>query len=102
MALLPPTVTLDFPASDLPAVLTRLTTYLLQQSYDFLQTSHAAGHVDFDVFSQQQPLVRLTLRAVEAGGSAPGRPTPVLPPTLAADAVALIHHLLRQILVRAG
>lgn len=96
MALPPQTVTLYFPLSALPAVITRLTTYLLQKPYDFLQTSYADSHVDFDIFAQQHPLVHLTLRSAEEESPAPGMLAPVLPPTLAADAVALIHHLLRD------
>ena len=96
MALPPQTVTLYFPPLHLPAVITRLTTYLLQKSYDFLQTSHATSHVDFDIFAQQHPLVHLTLRSVEEGSPAPGTLAPVLPPALAADAIELIHHLLRD------
>jgi hypothetical protein len=95
MALAPQSVTLYFPLSHLPALITRLTTYLLQKSYNFLQTSHAAGHVDFEIFAQQQPLVHLTLRAVEEESATARTLAPTLPPTLAADALELIHHLLR-------
>jgi hypothetical protein len=94
MALAPQSVTLYFPLSHLPALITRLTTCLLQKSYDFLQTSHATGHVDFDIFAQQQPLVHLTLRSAEENPTA-GTLAPTLPPTLAADALELMHYLLR-------
>ncbi|HEY7495837.1 MAG TPA: hypothetical protein VIH59_32630 [Candidatus Tectomicrobia bacterium] len=87
-------VTLTFSLSHLPALSTRLTTYLLQKSYDFLQTSHAAGHTDFEIFAQQQPLVHLTLQAVEEGSPTAGILAPTLPPTLAAEALELVHHLL--------
>jgi hypothetical protein len=94
MALASQSITLYVPLLHLPALITRLTTYLLQKSYDFLQTSHAAGQVDFEIFAQQQPLVHLTLQAVEAAGPTGGILPPTLPPTLAADALALMHHLL--------
>ena len=89
------TVTLYVTASHWPAIITRLTTYLLQKSYTFLQTSHNASQVDFDIFVQQQPLVRLTLQSVEEGSPASGTLAPTLPETLAADAVELIQHLLQ-------
>ena len=95
MELLLQTVTLCFAVSHLPAAITRLTTYLLQKSYDFLQTSHNASQVDFDIFVQQQPLVHLTLQSVEEGGPASGTLAPTLPEALAADAVELIQHLLQ-------
>jgi hypothetical protein len=94
MALASQSVTLYFPLSHLPALITRLTTYLLQKSYNFLQTSHAAGHADFAIFAQQQPLVHLTLQSVEEESPMAGILAPTLPPTLGADALALIHHLL--------
>jgi hypothetical protein len=90
MALASQSVTLYVPLSHLPVLITRLTTYLLQKSYDFLQTSHAADHVDFEIFAQQQPLVHLILQAVEAADPTAGS----LPPTLPADALELMHHLL--------
>lgn len=96
MALPAPAVTLYVPSSDLPTVLTRLTTYLLHNSYDFLQTSYATSHVEFEIFAQQHPLVHLTLRCVEAGSATSETLAPVLPSTLAADAVALIQHLLQK------
>jgi hypothetical protein len=95
MTLAPQHVTLYFPLSHLPALITRLTTYLLQKSYGFLQTSHAAGHVDFDIFAQQQPLVHLTLQSTEEASPTAEILAPTLPPTLATDALELIHYLLR-------
>jgi hypothetical protein len=87
------TVTLHVPAPQLPTLLTRLTTYLLHNHYAFLHTCHDATHADFDIFQQHHPLVRLTLRSTDAHGS-----TPMLasapPPTLAAEAVGIIRHLL--------
>lgn len=54
----------------LPALMTRLTTYLLHHQYDFMQTCHDANHADFDVLaSPEHPAVRLSLQA--ASGPTP-------------------------------
>jgi hypothetical protein len=95
MALASQSVTLYVPLSHLPALITRLTTYLLQKSYDFLQTSHAASHVDFEIFAQRQPLVHLTLQPVEEESATAGILVPTLPPTLVAEALELIYYLRR-------
>jgi hypothetical protein len=89
------TVTLHLPAPQLPIIITRLTTHLLQHQYQFLQTCYDATHSDFDIFKEQQPLVRLTLRLIATPG-APGEPVALatLPPR-AADAVSIIQHLLQ-------
>jgi hypothetical protein len=87
------TVTLRVPAPQLPMLFTRLTTYLLHNHYAFLQACHGATQTDFDVFQQQLPLVRLTLQSTDVHASAPIL-TSELPPTLAAEAIAIIQHLL--------
>jgi hypothetical protein len=59
-----PPILLYFPSARLPAIITRLTTYLLHHQYDFLQTCHDASHMDFDILMQRDhPPVRLILRA---------------------------------------
>jgi hypothetical protein len=87
------TVTVHVPAPQLPTLCTRLTTYLLHKHYAFLQTCHGAAHTDFDVFQQQHALVRVTLQAIDVQASLPMLASE-LPSTLAAEAVAIIHHLL--------
>ena len=92
----PHTVILHFPTAQLPAMITRLTTYLLHYQYSFLQTCHEAGHVEFDVFTQQtQPLVRLTLRGVDEVGSGAEALVAPVPHTLAVDALHLVQHLVQ-------
>jgi hypothetical protein len=95
MALPLQTVTLLFPVSHMPTIVTRLTTHLLQHHYAFLQTCHDTTHSDFDIFQNQQLLVRLTLRSA-ATLEAPSEATVFASsPTLAADAVGIIQHLLQ-------
>jgi hypothetical protein len=96
------TVTLHVPAQQLPVLLTRLTTYLLHNQYTFLQTCHHTTHTDFDIFQQQRPLVRLTLRSADVSQPIPDMWVSELPPTLAAEAVAIIHHLRQATSPRAG
>ena len=61
-----------FPMSQVPTIVTRLTTHLLQHHYAFLQTCHDTTHSDFDIFQNQQPLVRLTLRSTETPEASSG------------------------------
>jgi hypothetical protein len=90
------TVTLHFPLAHLPALLTRLTTYLLQQHHSFVQTSYATGHTDFDIFTQQQqPLMRLSFQATEDPDAWSGKRVPTTSTPLTADAVELLQHLLQ-------
>jgi hypothetical protein len=89
------TVTLLFPASQVPTIVTRLTTHLLQHHYAFVQTCHGTSHSDFDIFQDQQPLVRLTLRAVATPEAPSGAAVLASSPPLAADAVGIIQHLLQ-------
>jgi hypothetical protein len=88
------TVTLHFPASQVPTMVTRLTTHLLQHRYDFLQTFHHPTHFDFDIFKEQQPLVRLTLRCAEAPEALAGPAVLASSAPLTADAMAIVQHLL--------
>lgn len=89
------TVTLYFSSSQLPTIATRLTTHLLQHQYDFLQTFYGPTHTDFDIFTPQQPLVRLSLQST-ATPEATSTPAVLAAfPCLAADAVGIIHHLLQ-------
>jgi hypothetical protein len=89
------TVTLLFPVAQVPIIVTRLTTHLLQHRYDFLQTCHDTTHADFDIFQNQRPLVRLTLRAAETPEALSGAAVLASSPALAADAVGIIQHLLQ-------
>jgi hypothetical protein len=89
------TVTLLFPVSHMPAIVTRLTTHLLQHHYAFLQTCHDTAHSDFDIFQNQQPLVRLTLRSAATLKAPSGATVLASSSTLAADAVGIIQHLLQ-------
>ena len=89
------TVTLHFPASQVPTMVTRLTTHLLQHRYDFLQTFHDPTHFDFNIFKEQQPFVRLTLQGAETPETPAGPAILASSPPLTADAVAIIQHLLR-------
>jgi hypothetical protein len=95
MALPLQTVTLFFPMSQVPTIVTRLTTHLLQHHYAFLQTCHDTTHSDFDIFQNQQPLVRLTLRSTETPEASSGAAVLASSPPLAADAVGIIQHLLQ-------
>jgi hypothetical protein len=91
-----PSVDLHVPTDRLPAMITRLTTYLLHYQYSFLQTCHEAGHVEFAVFTQPaQPLIRLTLRGVDGAGSGAEACVAAVPRTLAEDAVHLVQHLVQ-------
>lgn len=87
-----PTVTLRSPPAHLPVVLERLTAFLLQANYAFLQTWHSAEHTDVEVFDQhQQLLVRCTLRVAEA-------PAPVsVLPEAAAPGMPLLSPPLRSL-----
>jgi hypothetical protein len=67
----------------------------LQHHYDFLQTCHDITHSDFDIFQNQQLLVRLTLRAAETPEAPSGAAVLASSPPLAADAVGIIQHLLQ-------
>jgi hypothetical protein len=90
------TVILHFPLSRIPVIITRLTTYLLQKHYSFLQTYYDAGHVDFDIFNQQnQPLVRLTLQAGDGPDSSASLPDSTTFRLLPADTAHLLQHLLQ-------
>jgi hypothetical protein len=89
------TVTLLFPVSQVPTIVTRLTTHLLQHHYAFLQTCHDTSHYDFDIFQDQQPLIRLTLRSAETPEAPSGVAVLAVSPPLAADAVGIIQHLLQ-------
>ena len=95
MALPLQTVTLRFPSSQVPTMVTRLTTHLLQHHYDFLQTCYDTTYSDFDIFQGQQLLVRLTLRSFHPS-EAPSEPMALaLSPALTADALGIIQHLLQ-------
>ena len=90
------TVTLRFPSSRLPAMITRLTTYLLDKQYGFLQTCGAVAHTDFDIFNPQDlPIVRLTFEAADDAEASPETPASPVSRDLTPAAVDLLHHLLQ-------
>ena len=91
-----PTVTIHSRALQMPVVLARLTTYLLDARYAFLQTYHSAGHVDIDVFDQhQQRLVHCTIREMETDTLVPAPSVWPAQETMAPDLVPLIYALVR-------
>lgn len=93
-----PTVTLYFSTLEMPAIITRLTTYLLQHHYTFMQICYDTQHVGFEIFTQQgQLVVRLTLQAADDPGALSRRSPDELPAFLSADAVRLLQHLLRTV-----
>lgn len=66
-----PTVIIASATGQMPAVLARLTTFLLQARYAFLQTFPSPGHADLDVFDQQQLLIHCSIHETEAGTPVP-------------------------------
>jgi hypothetical protein len=89
------TFTLHMPLPRLPVIITRLTAYLVQEQYEFLQTFYDTTHTAFDIFKQQQPIVCLTLRSVEDNDPASTPAALVSTHALTADAVALVQYLLQ-------
>ena len=90
-----PTVTLSFSSSDMSTALTKLTIYLLQENYAFLQIFHHNTHTDFDIFHpRHQPAVRLTLRVIESGTTAAVAPAPAFDHLDRPDTASLIQRLL--------
>ena len=78
-----PTAILHIPVSQLPVVLARLTVFLLQAGYAFLQTFHSAGHTDVEIFDQHQHLlVRCTLRVADTTSPVSTLPESPAPGTL--------------------
>ena len=90
------TVTLHCSPVRLPVMITRLTTYLLEQQYGFLQTCYAPGHSDFDVFdAEHQPMVHLTVKATnDMQALSEARALPIFS-HLAPDVAQLLQHLWR-------
>lgn len=91
-----PTVTLHIPPDRLPAMVTRLTTYLLERQYGFLQTYHMPEHAEFEVFdARDQPVVNLTLQGVSE--TVAQSTVQTLPDShhLAPEADCLVQHLLQ-------
>ena len=89
-------VTLYFPPVRLPAMITRLTTYLLEHQYGFLQTYETLEQTAFEVVdAQERSIVRLTLTSNSAAAAQSA--TQVLSEVrhLAPDAVSLLQHLLQ-------
>ncbi|MGQ4810643.1 hypothetical protein NKDENANG_04141 [Candidatus Entotheonellaceae bacterium PAL068K] len=96
MATSQPTVTLHFPLAHMPAIITRLTTYLLEHRQSFLQTRHDATRTDFDIFGpQDQPLIRLTLQAADRPGPDLETLACLMPRPLTTEAMRLLRHLVQ-------
>jgi len=92
-----PTIILEVPAFAMPDTIERLTAFLLQHQYGFLQTFNPddALHPVFEIFpAQAQPGVRLTLRAIESGASTPLIHTPANAATASPETAALLQRLL--------
>jgi hypothetical protein len=61
-----PTVSVHIAPSQMWEVLSRLTTYLLQEEYAFLQTFHNGQYMEFEIFQHAgSAAVRLTLHTTE-------------------------------------
>jgi hypothetical protein len=46
-------------------MITRLTTYLLERQYGFLQTYYTPEHTEFEVFdAEDQPVIHLMVKSV--------------------------------------
>ena len=89
-------VTLHFPLSRMPAMITRLTTYLLEKNLTFLQTCYHAGRVDFDVVTQQnRPIIRVTMQATDESGVSSATLAPTSFRSLTAEAIELLDHVLQ-------
>lgn len=89
-------VTLYCSPARLPEMITRLTTYLLEKQYGFMQTCYTPAHSDFDVFdAAQQPIVHLTVKATnDTQALSEVQALPTSSP-LAPDAAQLLQHLLQ-------
>lgn len=77
-------------------MITRLTTYLLEHQYGFLQTYYTPEHTEFEVFdAQDQPVVQLTVKG--SSETVAQWATQALPVAshLAPDAAHLLRHLLQ-------
>lgn len=60
------TITLHFSPHRLPAMITRLTTYLLERQYGFLQTYHTPEHTEFEVFdTEERSVIHLTMKSAK-------------------------------------
>lgn len=91
----PPALVLPFPPHRLPAMMTRLTTYLLQHQYEFLQTYHDAHHMEFDILVQpDRPAVRLVLQAGETPAPSP-ESLAAQQPSFPKPVLVMLQHLLR-------
>lgn len=91
-----PPVTLHFPAARLPAMITRLTTYLLEHRYGFLQTYYAPEHVEFEVVdAQEQSVVHLTVKGTNATVTRSATQALCAASDLTPDAAHLLRHLLQ-------
>ena len=89
------TVSLHLSPSQMWEVLRRLTTYLLQEEYAFLQTFHNGQFTEFEIFQHAGPVaVRLALRTTESVGSV-GLPTdPTYEPAPIGETALLMQRLL--------
>ncbi len=90
-----PTITLDMSLARMQHVLSRLTAFLLQEPYAFLQTFHGEQRTEIEIFLHaSHPAVRLTLRVVETAETAGIVPAPVCEDPVQAETVAFLQRLL--------
>ena len=89
-------VTLHFPLAHMPVIITRLTTYLLERHWSFVQTRYHAERADFDVFdSQHQPLIGVRLQVADRPDPASETLAILAPRPLNTEATRLLQHLLQ-------
>jgi hypothetical protein len=100
-----PTVILEVPASAVPDVMERLTTFLLHHQYEFVQTFNPgdARHTIVEIFpAQAQPEVRVTLQVTESGTSTSLLPTPADITAAPPETAALLQRLLEVLNTSSG
>jgi len=77
-------------------MITRLTTYLLEHQYGFLQTYYTPQHTEFEVVdAQERPVVRLTMKGSGEAAVLSAMPVLSVASQLAPAAAHLLQHLLQ-------
>ena len=90
-----PTVSLHISSFQMRNTLRRLTTYLLEEQYAFLQTFHRGQRTEFEIFQQSgQAMVRLTLQATASASPAGNTTASMDERTQAGETARLIQRLL--------
>ena len=91
------TITLHFSPDRLPAMITRLTTYLLERQYGFLQTYYTPEHMEFEVFdTEDQPVIHLTVMSMNETATRSIAQTASVVRHLTPEADHLVQHLLHR------